>query len=121
MPRTRSTFRESAIAEDAVATKWTVKFLNRRLEKHVRQLPPAIQEILAQLVKDIAESGPVQRSWPNYSKLGRKKGQGAKTVRHHCHLKKGRPTYVAIWHELGEDITVEISYVGTHEGGNREY
>ncbi len=46
-------------------------------------------------------------NWPNYSKLG--------DGRHHCHLKKGNPTYVAVWIEEQDRITVEIIYVGTHE------
>lgn len=37
-------------------------------------------------------------------------------VRHHCHIKKGRPCYVAIWEERDRSIKlVEVTYVGTHE------
>lgn len=48
-------------------------------------------------------------NWPNYGKLGEN--------RHHCHLKKGRPTYVAVWEvaETGEIRLIEVTYVGTHE------
>jgi hypothetical protein len=36
--------------------------------------------------------------------------------RHLCHLKKGQPTYVAIWQVVDKQIhLVEVSYVGTHE------
>jgi len=36
--------------------------------------------------------------------------------RRHCHLKKGKPTYVALWEEdRGEVRLVEVTYVGTHE------
>jgi hypothetical protein len=40
------------------------------------------------LVRDIQAAGPVRGDWPNYSKLSNHE--------HHCHLKKGNPTYVAI-------------------------
>jgi len=44
----------------------------------------------------------------NYSKLA--------TNLHHCHLKKGNPTYVAVWREEQNDIRlVEVIYAGTHE------
>lgn len=102
-------------------TEWDVRFASRRVEKNAQRLTPIVQDILAQLIKEIAVTGPVQPSWPNYSRLRRKRGQGAVTVRHHCHLKKGQPTYVAIWQDFGGDAIVEISYVGTHEGANREY
>lgn len=52
-------------------------------------------------------SGPVRGNWPNYSKLA--------DGRHHCHLKKGKPTYVAVWSEDKATVTVEVIYVGTHE------
>ncbi|MDR3555637.1 MAG: hypothetical protein P4L55_12845 [Syntrophobacteraceae bacterium] len=36
--------------------------------------------------------------------------------RHHCHLKKGKPTYVAIWEVRDKNVRiVEIIYAGTHE------
>ena len=36
-------------------------------------------------------------------------------TRHHCHLKRGRPTYVAVWdvHESKQRL-IEVTYVGTH-------
>ena len=53
-------------------------------------------------------AGPVRGNWPHYSSLG--------PGRHHCHLKKGRPTYVAVWEVRDrEQRIVEVTYVGTHE------
>ncbi len=46
---------------------------------------------------------------PNYRKL---KGQ---TDTHHCHLKKGKPTYVAVWQAFKKLKQVVLTYVGTHE------
>ncbi|WP_338032555.1 hypothetical protein [Desulfocurvibacter africanus] len=57
---------------------------------------------------EIEKEGPVRGNWPNYSKLGPEK--------HHCHLKKGNPTYVAVWEERDRQVRlVEVTYAGTHE------
>ena len=69
---------------------WKVTFTGKA-RKQKEKLPEKIRELLFQLAKDIEASGPVRGDWPNYSKLG--------DNRHHCHLKKGHPTYVAVWTE----------------------
>lgn len=85
---------------------WTVK-LHRKTEKQVLKLPALAIAALFELMDCIRNNGPVRGDWPNYSKLD--------GDRHHCHLKKGRPTYVAVWVEDKQTITVEIIYAGTHE------
>ena len=86
---------------------WTVVFTNRS-RKQKENLPRRVQEILFQLVREIEISGPVRGDWPNYSKLSNDE--------HHCHLKKGNPTYVAVWREdKGRVRFVEVVYAGTHE------
>ena len=86
---------------------WVVEFTNKA-RKQKDKLPRRVQEILFQLVKEIEKAGPVRGDWPNYSKLASDK--------HHCHLKKGSPTYVAIWREAKGDIQiVEVIYAGSHE------
>ncbi len=59
--------------------------------------------------------GPIRRSWPNFSALSKKKKKippGA----YHCHLKKGRPTYVVFWRIQNKKVKiVEVFYVGSHE------
>jgi hypothetical protein len=76
--------------------------------KQQRKLPQRVRELLFQLTRDIEAAGPVRGDWPNYSKLA--------PGEHHCHLKKGKPTYVAIWREdTGTIRLVEIIYAGTHE------
>jgi mRNA-degrading endonuclease RelE of RelBE toxin-antitoxin system len=85
---------------------WTVTFTGK-VYKQKEKLPGKVRELLFQLAKDIEASGPVRGDWPNYSKLG--------DNRHHCHLKKGRPTYVAVWREDRNTVSVEIIYAGTHE------
>ena len=67
-----------------------------------------MREVLFQLVREIEAAGPVRGDWPNYSRLSDGK--------HHCHLKKGKPTYVAVWQEHKEKIRlVEVIYAGSHE------
>lgn len=86
---------------------WIVEFTNRA-RKQKGKLPIRVQEALYQLVKEIEGLGPVRGDWPNYSKLS--------DGRHHCHLKKGKPTYVAVWwSDAGRIKVVEVVYVGSHE------
>ena len=86
---------------------WTVT-ITKKVAKAINGLPARVKQTLALLMKEIEAYGPVRSNWPNYSKLGKNQ--------HHCHLKKGKPTYVAVW-ELrdGKAKLVEVTYVGTHE------
>ena len=86
---------------------WRVT-VHKKVAKGLARLPGAVQESLITLLREMEQHGPVRGNWPNYSRLG--------TERHHCHLKKGRPTYVAIW-RVNDPSTrwVEVVYVGTHE------
>jgi mRNA-degrading endonuclease RelE of RelBE toxin-antitoxin system len=86
---------------------WIVK-LSRNAEKQKIKLSKPLRQILYALVGDIEAGGPVRGDWPNYGKLS--------DGRHHCHLKKGNPTYVAVWEVRDKKIRlVEVQYVGTHE------
>jgi hypothetical protein len=86
---------------------WIVRF-STKAGKAAQSLPLPVQTGFWLLVGDLRLKGPAAGNWPNYSKLG----QG----RHHCHIKKGRPTYVAVWREVKtEERTIEVIYVGTHE------
>ncbi|MBF0549871.1 MAG: cytotoxic translational repressor of toxin-antitoxin stability system [Deltaproteobacteria bacterium] len=86
--------------------RWTVTIC-RAVAKQLPILPGKVLDSLARLLADIECSGPVRGNWPNYSRLA--------DGRHHCHLKKGKPTYVAVWIEDKDKVTVEVLYVGTHE------
>ena len=87
--------------------KWRVEFTGRA-KKQQEKLPVKVREILFQLVREIETVGAVRGDWPNYSKLS--------GVYHHCHLKKGNPTYVAVWREdKGQIRVVEVIYAGSHE------
>ncbi len=86
---------------------WRVELTNKA-KKQADKLPKPVKESLVLLMREIALSGPVRGNWANYSKLS--------DCEHHCHLKKGHPTYVAAWREDKDGIRlVEIIYVGTHE------
>ena len=87
--------------------QWSVN-LSGRVVKKLTKLPETVKTSLVALIRDIQDKGPVRGNWPNYSRLGGN--------RHHCHLKKGKTTYVAIWQIIDKEIRiVEVSYVGTHE------
>lgn len=86
---------------------WTVVF-SSKARKQVKKLPKSVQDNLAALVADIQTTGPVRGDWPNYSKLS--------AIEHHCHIRKGRPTFVVVWEEKDRKIKlVEVTYAGTHE------
>jgi mRNA-degrading endonuclease RelE of RelBE toxin-antitoxin system len=86
---------------------WSVR-ITPKANKALGKLPQRVKETLVLLARAIELNGPVRGDWPNYGKLA--------PGRHHCHLKKGRPCYVAVWEEQDNEIKlVEITYVGTHE------
>lgn len=86
---------------------WEVK-TTKKLEKALSSLPRNVYDALRLLMIDMSEHGPIRGNWPNYSKLDKN--------RHHCHIKKGHPTYVAIWVDRPEGIQlIEVTYAGTHE------
>ena len=84
---------------------WNVT-LSKKAAKQIQALPDALKAKAFTLLKEIECSGPVRGAWPNYGKLSGN--------RHHCHIKKGRPTYVMVWQVIYSK-TVEVVYVGTHE------
>jgi len=90
--------------------EWTVT-IPKRVARQMQTLPPSGMDALRQLLLDIREKGPVQALWPNYGKIA------GRPDCHHCHIKKGRPTYVVVWRVVDKQA-VEVRYVGTHEGAN---
>jgi mRNA-degrading endonuclease RelE of RelBE toxin-antitoxin system len=86
---------------------WIVSYSNKA-EKQYHKLPRSIQDRIDFLTAEIENMGPIRGNWKNYGKL-----TGG---RHHCHIKTGRPTYVAVWEVTDEAVKlVEVEYVGTHE------
>jgi len=86
---------------------WTVT-LKRKVQNQIKKLPKGVKESLFTLLLEIEKEGPARGNWLNYGKLGKTK--------HHCHLKRGKPTYVAVWEVKDKQIKlVEVTYVGSHE------
>lgn len=86
---------------------WTV-LLTTNAHKRIKKLPKTVDEIFQLLLAELSFSGPVQATWPRYGKL--------QDDCYHCHLQRGRPTYVAVWRLLSKkDQVIEVTYVGTHE------
>ena len=82
--------------------------ITKKAAKSIEKLPQSARENLRVLTLEIQNVGPVRGNWPNYSKLG--------VNEHHCHIKKGHPTYVACWRVVNKTIqAVEVYYAGTHE------
>lgn len=87
--------------------KWTVK-LTKAAKKQADRWRKPVRQKLAVLLQDIENYGPIRGNWQNYSPLG--------ADWHHCHLRKGRPTYVAVWEVKDKEIRlVEVTYAGIHE------
>ncbi len=63
-------------------------------------------------MRDLEASGPSTSGiWKNYGKL-----KGSNRGQYHCHLVKGRPTYVCCWEVIDKQVKIlEVYYVGTHE------
>lgn len=90
--------------------RWTVE-LSGKANKQAKKLPAQIRARLLALLVEMRTSGPLQPAMPHF---GRLKGRPGEI--YHCHLNKGRPTYVVVWRVEREVVTVEVFYVGTHEG-----
>jgi mRNA-degrading endonuclease RelE of RelBE toxin-antitoxin system len=90
---------------------WSVR-ITRSAQKQVDRLSDDVRLRFDLLARELAEAGPLRANWRNF---GRLKGTGRSGI-YHCHIKSGRPTYVACWATLGKEIQfIEVYYVGTHE------
>ena len=91
------------------AAGWTVE-ITGKAQKQKGKLPEDIADALLALWTELKLEGPIQPEWPHFGKLKGRKDE------YHCHLNKGRPTYVAVWQVQDKQIRLmEITYVGTHE------
>ena len=89
--------------------KWSVT-LTKRVEKQLEKIPDVVVQRVFALVYEIEKFGPLRYNWKNFGKL-----QGTEDY-YHCHIQKGRPTYVVCWKVVDKKIQiVEVYYVGTHE------
>ncbi|MCR4715166.1 MAG: hypothetical protein K5751_12420 [Treponemataceae bacterium] len=76
----------------------------RKIEKQIAKMPEKMQNKFYELVSDIRRTGPIQKSWPNFSDLGKDL--------YHCHLGY---SWVACWTAEKNEIIVEVYYVGSRE------
>jgi mRNA-degrading endonuclease RelE of RelBE toxin-antitoxin system len=89
---------------------WTV-MISPRAAKQKAKLPARIAERLDALRIKIEATGPLQPRTPHFGRLNGWPGET-----YHCHLNKGRPTYVVIWPVEKDSVqVVEVIYAGTHE------
>jgi mRNA-degrading endonuclease RelE of RelBE toxin-antitoxin system len=94
---------------DMEKTAWQVG-MTKKAAKGRDNLPPEILDLFWALLQGLMLLGPVQAKWSHYGKLTRRKET------YHCHLHRGRPTYVVIWKVLDRaKKLMEVQYVGTHE------
>jgi hypothetical protein len=92
---------------------WTVDF-STKAGKQYKKLKrsgsrPSINDVIDFLVLDMQKNGPQLPNWPDFGPLEKD--------HFHCHLRNGKPTYVACWRILDKTTKqIEVYYVGTHEG-----
>ncbi len=79
--------------------------VKKKVRKSVDSLPAPERRRFGLLLESLRSKGPVQGTFPNYSKL-------AKKNTHHCHLSHH---YVACWEETEKGIKLEVYYVGSRE------
>jgi len=89
--------------------EWTVN-IPARVKKAADKMPLEIREKFYALMRALRALGPNQAGMPHFGKL---KNRGDTF---HCHLNKGRPTYVVVWIVKDKAICLmEAAYAGTHE------
>jgi mRNA-degrading endonuclease RelE of RelBE toxin-antitoxin system len=91
---------------------WKVT-IGTKAQKQIKKLNYDVVSVFRLLVDDLAHFGPIPgKQWPNYGKLK----VGKKEDKRHCHLIKGKPTYVCCWEVVNKNMKImEVYYVGTHE------
>lgn len=89
--------------------KWKVDVVGQA-KKASQVLSKSALEAYMFLLLELEDLGPYRSNWPNYTKT---KGFYQD---YHCHIEKGRPTYVACWRIINKKMKImEIYYAGTHE------
>lgn len=91
-----------------MAAEWDVEIIGQA-KKCGKILPRETLETFTTLMLEMKTSGPYRHDWPNYTKMH------GKTDDYHCHIEKGRPTYVACWKVTKSKNLIEVYYAGTHE------
>lgn len=99
--------------DDIKPFKWTVE-PTQRTGKERSKLPANIRSQFDLLLKEMELLGPIRKNWKNFSSL--KNGRDIPANAYHCHIKKGKPTFVVCYRITSkENKAIEVYYVGTHE------
>ena len=97
-------------------TQWTVD-VPTKIKKQLLELKknrPKVFDLATRLFVEMEADGPYRKNWSHFGSLD--KGPGIPEDSYHCHLKNGRPTFVACWKIEHKSIKIiRIFYVGTHE------
>jgi hypothetical protein len=89
--------------------QWTVNIIGQA-KKSDKTLSKGSAASFSLLFLELRSLGPYRSNWPNYTKM---KGSDDD---YHCHIEKGRPTYVACWRVINKkQKIIEVYYAGTHE------
>jgi len=83
--------------------KYEVK-IKKKVLRDLKKLPTNVKKLLFLLIEDLKEDGPIQKSWHNFSPLGKDT--------YHCHLNY---RHVACWTFRQGEIKIEVYYVGSRE------
>ncbi len=87
---------------------WTVNIVGQA-KKTAKTLPKNVAASFYLLLMEMRALGPYRIDWPNYTKMHGKED-------YHCHVEKGRPTYVVCWRIVDKkQKIIEAYYAGTHE------
>jgi mRNA-degrading endonuclease RelE of RelBE toxin-antitoxin system len=78
--------------------------VKKKVARNLRTLPDDVQKLLFLLITELQTSGPIQKSWHNFSRLGKDQ--------YHCHLNY---RYVACWTCRKNEILIEVYYAGSRE------
>ena len=78
--------------------------IKKKVARGLTKLPSDVQKLFFLLVTDLQADGPIQKSWRNFSPLGKDS--------YHCHLGY---RYVACWTCRKTTIAIEVYYVGSRE------
>lgn len=99
--------------DNAKPTRWSAT-LTHKADKERGKLPANVRSQFDLLLKEIEILGPIRKDWKNFSQL--KSGRNIPSNAYHCHIKKGKPTFVVCWRIVSkENKIIEVYYVGTHE------
>lgn len=79
-------------------------FVRKRARKNIEKAPKSVQVLFADLLQDLKQTGVMQPSWPNFSKLS--------DNTYHCHLTY---SYIACWTCENNSINIEVYYAGSRE------